>query len=354
MIVSILIFLLMFCVLVISHEFGHYIIGKRNGIHAREFFIGVGPKLFSWDRDGTEFSLRVLPFGGACVFEGMDSLEEENGTVPEDAFPNAPVWARFATLLAGPLFNIILAYILAVILMSQSYVILPRIQTVSEGSGAEEAGLLPGDLITKIGGHRVHFSEEISFISYFSQGKPMDITVERETDGVKEKRTFTVVPKYSAEEDRYYIGITNGEYMECSLLQSFQYGFYEVDYAVWSTVQSLRMLVTGVIGKDALSGPVGMVKIVDDTYEETKEYGVGSVVLNMLYLTLLLSANLAVMNLLPIPGLDGGRIIFVLIEAIFGKKVPPEKEGYITLAGMALLLALVVFVFFNDITKFFR
>ncbi len=354
MIVSILIFLIMFCVLVVSHEFGHYIIGKRNGIHAREFFIGVGPKIFSWKKDETEFSVRVLPFGGACIFEGMDSLEEENGNVSEGAFPNAPVWARFATLLAGPLFNIILAYILAVILMSQTYVILPRIQTVSEASGAEEAGLLPGDLITKIGSRHVHFTEEVSFISYFSQGKPMDITVERTTDGKTEKVTCRVVPKYSEEDGRYYIGITNGEAMECSLLQSFQYGFYEVDYAVWSTVQSLRMLVTGVIGKDALSGPVGMVQIVDETYEETKEYGVSSVVLNMIYLTLLLSANLAVMNLLPIPGLDGGRIIFVLIEAIFGKKVPPEKEGYITLAGMALLLALVVFVFFNDISKFFR
>lgn len=350
MIVSILIFILMFCILVVSHEFGHYIIGKRNGIRAKEFFIGVGPKIFAWMHDGTEFSIRALPFGGACVFEGMDAIEEEKGIVSDNAFPNAPVWARFATLLAGPAFNVLLAYILAVILMSQTYVVLPEIQEVMEGSAAEEAGLMPGDMITKIGTHYVHFSEEVSFISMFSKGKALDITYVRNG----EKKKVTLNPKFSDEDQRYYIGITNGRYEKCGVLDCFKYGFYEVDYAVWSTIQSLRLLVTGALNKDALAGPVGMVKIVDDTYEETKDYGVGSVVVNMIYITLLLSANLAVMNLLPLPALDGGRLVFVLIEAIRGKPVPPEKEGYVHLAGMALLLILVVFVLFNDITKFFR
>ena len=350
MVVSVLIFILMFCLIVISHEFGHYIIGKRNGIHATEFFIGMGPKLITWTKDGTEFSIRPIPIGGACVFAGMDGLEEEAGVTPDNAFHKAPVWARFATLLAGPMFNILLAYVIAVIFAFLVVIATPTVVSVSEGSGAYEAGLREGDVITKINHHYVHFYEEVLFTSYFMDGSPLKITYER--DG--EKYTTLLTPTYNEEEGRYLMGITGGEYIECSALESLKYGAYEVDYALWSTLQSLRLLFQGRIGKDALSGPVGMVKMVDDTYDFAKKFGFMEVLVQMLNLTMLLSANLAVMNLLPIPALDGGRLLFVLIEAIRGKPVPPEKEGYVHLAGMALLLVLVVFVFVNDITKFFR
>ena len=377
MIVSILIFLVMFCVIVVSHEFGHYIIGKRNGIHAKEFFIGIGPKLFHWVKDDTEFSVRLLPFGGACVFEGMDELEDEkeeedealttealsseasaddgpsgsaSSAVSRGSFLDAPVWARFATTLAGPLFNIILAFIMGVILAGSCGETIPVIRSVVEGSGAEEAGLKEGDLILKINHYSTHLSEEVSFASYYSQGEPMTITYLR--DGQKYKTTVT--PKFSEEDNRYYIGITNGEYIECKGFNAIKYGFYNVEYILRATLQSLKFLVRGQLSKDDLSGPVGIVKVVDDTYDVAKEYGFLSVLLSMVNITMLLSANLAVMNLLPLPALDGGRLVFLLIEAIRGKPVPPEKEGYVNLAGMALLLILVVFVLFNDITKFFR
>lgn len=350
MIVSVLIFLLIFCLLVVAHEFGHYIIGKRNGIHAVEFFIGVGPKLFHWERGGTEFSIRLLPFGGACVFEGLDTLEENEGIEKEGSFLKASVWARFATTLAGPAFSVILAYIMGVILCSSVGVSVPEIRTVFEDSAAEEAGLKPGDIICKINGHSIHLSEEISFTSFYSEGDPMDLTYIR--DG--QKYRITIVPKYDVEDQRYYIGITNGRYLECKGLDSLKYGFYNVEYILRATVESLKMLAGGRLGKDDLAGPVGIVKIVDESYESSKSYGFFSVLMTMINLTMLLSANLAVMNILPIPGLDGGRLLFLIIEAIRRKPIPPEKEGYVNLAGMALLFALVVFVLFNDISKFFR
>lgn len=358
MIVSILIFLIIFCIIVVSHEFGHYIIGKRNGIHAKEFFIGVGPKLFHFNKGGTEFSIRLLPFGGACVFEGLDEFEEkasdENSEVKSElrdgSFLKASVWARFATTLAGPLFNVILAYIAGVILASFCGVVIPEIQMVQENSGAEEAGLMPGDVICSINGYSTHLSEEVSFASYYSVGEPMKITYLR--DGKKYKTIVT--PKFSEEDNRYYIGITNGKFIECKGASAFKYGLYNVEYILKATLQGLKMLVRGRMSKDDLAGPVGIVKVVDETYDASKEYGTLSVVLSMINITMLLSANLAVMNLLPLPALDGGRLVFLLIEAIRKKPIPPEKEGYVNLAGMALLFVLVIFVLFNDIMKFFH
>lgn len=350
MVVSVLIFFVIFCLLVVAHEFGHYIIGKRNGIHAEEFFIGVGPKLFHWKKDGTEFSIRLLPFGGACVFRGMDVFEENEGIDQEGSFLKASVWARFATTLAGPAFSVILAFIMGVILCSSVGVSIPEIREVIEDSAAEEAGLLPGDVICRINGHSIHLSEEVSFTSFYSEGDPMDLTYIR--DG--QKYQVTIIPKFDEEDQRYYIGIINGRYLECTGLSTLKYGFYNVEYILRATLDSLRMLVGGQLGKDDLAGPVGIVKIVDESYEASRPYGFESVLLTMINLTMLLSANLAVMNVLPIPGLDGGRLLFLIIEAIRRKPIPPEKEGYVNLAGMALLVALVVFVLFNDITKFFR
>lgn len=355
MIVSIVFFIIIFLVMVVSHEFGHYIVGKKNGIHANEFFVGIGPKLIKWTRDDTEFSVRLLPFGGACVFEGMDELEDSKSedaepTYSEHSFLKANVWARFATTLAGPLFNIILAYVCGVILASVTGAVIPEVQTVLEDSAAEAAGILPGDMILRINGHSVHLSSEVSFDSYYSTGEAMKLTILR--DG--HKQNVVLVPKYSEEDQRYYMGITNGKYIDCGLGNSLKYGFYNVEYILRATVEGIRMMFTGQVGKDELAGPVGIVQVVDDTYQESREYGFLSVVLSMINITMLLSANLAVMNLLPIPGLDGGRLLFIIIEIVTRRRVPPEKEGYVTLAGMALLMALVVFVLFNDISKFFR
>lgn len=350
MIVTIISFILIFCVLVISHEFGHFIVAKANGIHVVEFFVGLGPTLFHYTKGGTKYSLKLIPFGGACVFEGEDGMAEEKGEISEGAFPSAKVGARIATIFAGPFFNFLLAFFIAVILVAFSGTDRPVIRALTQGGQAEAAGLQAGDLITKIDREKIHVYRQISLISALNEGEPLTVTYER--DG--ESHTTVVTPTYDEAADRYYIGIMGaGEYMKCSTLQTFQYAFYEVDFVTKLTFKSLKILFTGKATRDDVAGPVGMVKLVGDTYEEAKPYGVSSVVLSMMNIALLLSVNLGIMNLLPIPALDGGRLVFLLLELIRGKPVPPDKEGMVHLAGMIGLMVLMVLVLFNDITKFF-
>ena len=350
MVVSIILFIIIFCVIVLSHEFGHFIVAKKNGIHVVEFFIGMGPTLFSFQKGDTKYSLKLLPIGGACMFEGEDGLEKEKGEMSERAFPNAPVWVRFATIFAGPFFNFLTAFVMAVIIVSICGITTPEVRAVNEGSPAQAAGIEEGDIITKINGRRIHLSDEVSVISQLNT-KGETLTVVYKRDG--QQHTAEIVPVYDEGTQRYYMGISVGGYLKCNVLQTFQYAFYTMEYYVQSTFKALQMLFTGQLSKDDVSGPVGIVKMVDDVYDSVKPYGMSLVVLNMISIALLLSVNLGIMNLLPLPALDGGRLVFLLIEAIRGKPVPPEKEGIVHLAGMMVLMVLMVLVLFNDITKFF-
>ena len=350
MVVSILLFLLIFFVVVISHEFGHFIIAKKNGIHVVEFFIGMGPSLLSFTKGDTKYSLKLFPIGGACVFEAEDGLAAKEGELSEGAFPNAPVWSRVATIFAGPLFNFLTAYVMALIIVSSCGVTLPAVHSVNEGSSAQEAGMNAGDMIVKINGKSTHLSGEVSLISQLNRkGEPLEIVYTR--DG--EKHTTVINPYYDEADGRYYMGIGVGAYLKCNVPQTFQYAFYTMKFYVESTFKSLQMLVTGQLSKDDVSGPVGIVKMVDEVYDTVKPYGILDIVLNMINIALLLSVNLGIVNLLPLPALDGGRLVFLLIEAVRGKPVPPEKEGMVHLAGMMALMVLMVLVLFNDITKFF-
>ena len=350
MLVSVLIFFIIFGVLVTSHEFGHFIIAKSGGIRVNEFFIGMGPTIWKKQKGETLYSIKLLPIGGACVFDGMDPVAEEKEGYDEHSFLNAPVWRRIATLFAGPFANFIIAYILAVVLVSFSAWNFPVINKMTEESAAAEAGMQPGDKIISVDGEKVYMAGEVTMISQFAEGSPMDIVYER--DG--QRYETTLQPKFSAEDNRYYMGIYLGEYGKIEGASALKYAWYEVRYYFKTTYRSLALLVKGKLSKDDVSGPVGMVKMVDDTYEEVKPYGISAVILTMLSLTVLLSVNLGVMNLLPIPALDGGRLVFQFIEVIVGKPVPPEKEGFVHMIGMVALLALMVFVLFNDITKFTR
>jgi regulator of sigma E protease len=310
----------------------------------------MGPTLWKKKKGDTLYSIKLLPIGGACVFDGMDPVEEEKESYDEHSFLNASVWRRIATLFAGPFANFIIAYILAVVLVSFSAWNFPVINELTEDSAAQEAGMQPGDKIISVDGEKVYMAGEVTLISQFAEGSPMDIIYER--DGKTYETTLT--PKYSEEAGRYYMGVYLGEFGEIKGPQTLKYAWYEVRYYFKTTYRSLALLFKGKLSKDDVSGPVGMVKIVDDAYQETKPYGISSVILTMLSLTVLLSVNLGVMNLLPLPALDGGRLVFQFIEVIFGKKVPPEKEGFVHMIGMIALLGLMVFVLFNDITKFTR
>lgn len=353
MAVSILIFIVIFSVLVISHEFGHYAIAKRGGIRVNEFDIGMGPTLWHHKKGDTDFCVKALPIGGACIFDGM-MPDEESGKLTagdEHSFPNAPVWTRIATVLGGPFANFLLGYILAVIVVAFSGSDLPVVESIIPDSAAQEAGLEAGDRITAVNGHAIHIFRELSLESYLNYGESLQITYER--NGISS--TVTLTPELNEKDNRYYIGIKGGtDVLKCNALQVFQYGWYEVEYWLRATFGSLGLIFRGHFDINDLSGPVGVVKTVDDTYTVTKSYGIPTMLLSFMNLTILLSVNLGVMNLLPLPALDGGRLLFLLVEAVRGRAVPPEKEGMVHLAGAIALMGLMVVVLFNDIGRFFH
>jgi regulator of sigma E protease len=353
MIVTIIVFVLIFGVVVISHELGHFIIAKLNGIKVLQFSVGMGPDIIKFTKGDTKYVLKLLPIGGACMFEGEDGIysddKNESGEKPEGAFNDANVWARIATVFAGPFFNIILAFLLSLIVVGFSGEVIPTINSLTEGYPAIEAGLKEGDVITKMDGERIYLQGEVTFISAVSSGEPIEIEYKR--DG--KKYTTTVTPKYSEEDNRYYIGFTIGEAIKCKGFDLIKYSAYEVRYWLKTTVQSLLMLVQGKLSANDLSGPVGIAATIDETIEVAKPYGIPTVVLTMINFAVLLSVNLGVMNLLPLPALDGGRLLFLLIEVVRGKPVSPDKEGFVHFIGFVALMVLMVFVLYNDIARIF-
>ncbi len=337
---GIIIAVLIFGLLVIFHEFGHFILAKKNGIRVNEFAIGMGPRLFGFKKGETEYVIRLLPFGGACVMAGEDEDTEEEGT-----FNSKSVWARMSVVFAGPFFNFILAFVFALFLLWNTGITTCELTTVEAGTPAAEAGLQVGDVIREIDGERVHIFTELRDHMLLEPSESYEITY-RHGD---ETRTASVATFTDADgTQRIGIGTTA---RKPSILELFQYSFYEVGYNIKLVFKSLKMLVTGKLGRNDVAGPVGIVSIIGDTYHEASNYGVMSVILTMVNLVIILSANLGVMNLLPIPALDGGRLLFLLIEAIRGKPVNRKREGFVNFVGFALLMVLMVVIMFNDILK---
>ncbi|MCD8067590.1 MAG: RIP metalloprotease RseP [Lachnospiraceae bacterium] len=360
---SILIFIIILGVLLVSHEGGHLLVAKMNGIHVVEFMIGMGPKIAQFEKGGTIYSLRVLPIGGAWVFlhdvtqkdghqESLPEspvLEDKNDGSKGKFFNDASLGARFATVVAGPLANIVLAFIFSVFIVNFSYTDLPVVVSVMEGYPAEEAGIEAGDTIISVNGERVYLYREVSVISQLNRGNDYTIVVER--DG--ERLTYTFTPMYDEEEGRYYMGITGGEYVQFTGLKAVQYAVYEVRYAATSVYKSLLQIIQGQVSSEDVSGVVGVANLVSETYDEVKTAGWLSTLLTMMNLASLLSVNLGIINLLPIPALDGGRILLMAVELVRGKPLPPEKEGIVNTIGFVLLMVLMVFLFFNDIRNIF-
>lgn len=350
--VSIILFIIIFSVIVIAHEFGHFILAKANGIRVMEFAVGMGPTILHFTKGETKYSLKLLPFGGACMFDGEDGLNMEEGAVPEEgSFLAANVWSRISCVVAGPLFNFLLAFLFSLILVGYTGSDLPILEEVSEGGAAEAAGLKTGDIIKEINGENIHLYRELSLISLVNHGEKLEVVFER--DG--EKYETTLNPIYDENDARYYLGIRGrGEYLQCRGFNLIKYSAYEVQYWMRATFKSLSMILHGRVTRDDVSGPVGIAQMVGTTYEEAKPYGISSVVLSMMNIAILLSVNLGVLNLLPLPALDGGRLVFMLIEVVRGKPVPPEKEGMVHFVGLVVFMILMVFIMYNDITRLFR
>lgn len=339
-------------VLITVHEFGHFAAARLCGIPVKEYSIGFGPKLVQWKskKHETVFSIRPIPLGGYCMFYG-DTDDDPNGEKKDDPrnYNNAPVWKRMISVAAGPLMNFVLAFVVAVGLMVAYGVTIatPFVSSVTEGSPAAESGLMAGDVFVSVGGQDMTgrtVTDVSDAIGSLGAGSAIDITVLR--DG--EQKTLTITPRYDETEERWLIGIM------------IQQGYEplpagQVIPAAWDTCVDASTAMASALGKlfttgeglNETSGPVGVVQLVA---EQTRQGGMEI----FLYLTLMLSINLGLVNLIPIPGLDGSRLVFMLIEAVRRKPVDQKIEAMIHLGGYVFLLGFMAFFTFKDVVRIFQ
>jgi regulator of sigma E protease len=339
--------------LIFVHEFGHLISAKACKVRVNEFALGMGPKLVSKRKGETLYSLRAIPIGGFCAMEG----ENEESDDP-NSFSSKPAWVKALVLVAGSLMNIILAIVLVAAIIYYIGQPLSVVKTVAEDAPAAAAGLQPGDEITAIGDTQIKewkdisatLSTELSSISpdgeIFS-GEPGTATDFRVTLTVDraghEKKIET--PLYYNEDGGVMIGITpTMGHSPIYFFKSFGLGAKTVFQMTGMMYSALWELVSGKTGLDGLSGPIGIVKTVGDSVQ----YGFSSIV----QLTALISLNLGIINLLPFPALDGGRLLFLAIRKVAGKRISDSLEAKVHLIGIILLLALMVVVTFKDVDRF--
>ena len=275
---------------------------------------------------------------------GEDEESEE-----ENAFNKKGVWTRISVVAAGPIFNFILAFVGSVIMILCIGVDKPVISEMMEGYPAYEAGVRAGDEIISMNGRNIGVYRDVSMYIQLHQGEAIELVYER--DG--ERFETTIVPKMD-DEGYYLMGISGGAYSKCTNpLEIMKYAGCEVGYWIHMVFDSLKMMVSGQVSREDVGGPVRIVSMIGDTYEQSAAIGGFAVFINLLNMVIFLSANLGVMNLLPIPALDGGRLLLMFVEAITRKRVPEKVEGYIHMAGFVLLMGLMVLILFNDISLMF-
>ncbi|MDO5423509.1 MAG: RIP metalloprotease RseP [Eubacteriales bacterium] len=342
---NIVIALLIFSLIILFHELGHFLLAKMNKVTVVEFSLGMGPRLLSFSRGGTRYSLKLLPFGGSCMMLGEDEATTEPGS-----FASKSVWARISVIAAGPIFNFILAFLMSLFIVGSIGYDAPVLVSVSEGSPAAEAGLEAGDRILKMNSTTIHVSREITNYTSFHPGETVRMVWEH--DGERKEALITPAEDESGNV-RFGISVNPNLRVKGTAWDTIKYSAYEVRYWIVTTIESLKMLFKGQVSINDMSGPVGVVDVISDTYEESKSDGAFYVWLNMLNISILLSANLGVMNLLPLPALDGGRLVFLILEAIRRKRIDPEKEGMVHFVGLMALMVLMVVVMFNDVRKLF-
>lgn len=324
---------IIFCLLIFVHEFGHFITAKLCGVKVNEFAIGMGPAFFKKQKGETLYSLRVFPIGGFCAMEGEDEDSED-----ERAFNNQPAWQRAIVLAAGAIMNLLTAILLMIIIAFYMGQATTTIETVQDGSPAYEAGIMAGDEVIEINGTEIVEWSDLQTVVGEKGDEQITFTVLR--DGAE--KDIAVTPEYDKEAGRSLVGVT--PVMARNPVKAVGAGVEDTWEMTVMMYDLIGQLFTGDVSTKELSGPVGIVYVVNDSAKMGLIY--------VVYLAALLSLNLAVINLLPFPALDGGRLLFLLIRKITGKRVTDEMEGKIHFIGIMLLLALMVYVTWNDIIRF--
>ena len=357
--------ILLLAVLIMIHEFGHFIAARIMKIDVTEFSIGFGPRLLGWKsrKYDTKFSIRAIPLGGYCAFYGEDDAK---GITKDDprAFPNHNVWKRMFVILMGPMMNFVLAFVVTLafiwcvgINVPVDDGVYPYISSTAESGAAESAGILKDDIVTEINGVSMRKTDGQEAVEAFREAvggwKERDEALRVSVLRNGETMEFSMVPVPTWDEDEGKTRMMVGVILSAAIpterrAASFTEGISEawnicVD-AAGTILTLLKELPTNKEIADSMTGVVGTVAVVQ---ELTQEYGIEM----FINLMIIISINLGLMNLLPIPGLDGSRLVFGIIEVIRGKPIPQEKEAMVHLAGMVLLFGLMIFFTYNDIVK---
>lgn len=346
-ILNLLLFVLILGTIVFVHEAGHFIFAKIAGVYVYEFALGMGPKIFSKKGKETEYSIRAIPIGGFCQMAGEDVDDDELKKVPKDRTLQAKsAWKRFLIMFFGAGNNFILAIFVLffIALVWGGTAMNPVLSEVEKGYPASEVGMQKGDVITKINGHKVTTSDDISlYLAVADTNKESVIVVKRDNKEI----TFKIKPKKVKEdgEEVYRYGIAMKQEKEKGFVAAIKYTGKKTSSIFKQMTVTVAWLFSGHIKLNQLSGPVGIYSVVG----EQSRAGLA----NILYLLAFLSINVGFLNLLPLPAFDGGHILFIIIEKIKGSPVDPELENKIHTVGLILLMILMVVVTINDIIKLF-
>lgn len=321
-----------FLMVILVHEFGHFAVAKLVGIKVNEFSIGMGPKLFQKEKGETEYTVRLLPIGGYVKMEG----EDESSKDPR-SFGNVSVLSRIGVVVAGAIMNFILAIIVLSVVSYGAGMPTNTIEKTQLNSPADNIGLMSGDTIVSINGQETKsWGKVADSINKSDPEKEIEVIIERQG----QDKTFMIKP--TIEDGRTIIGIVPS--YEKSIISAIKGGFEKTFMFLNLMFDFVSMIFKGKVSTKDLSGPIGVIH----------EVGVAAKlgIFNLLYLLGFISVNLGFFNLLPIPALDGSRIIFLLIELVRGKPIDPDKEGLIHLVGFVLLISLMLLVTYRDIIKF--
>lgn len=383
---GILIAIIALGLIIFIHELGHFMLAKLFKVPVREFSIGMGPRIWTTIWHNTRYSLKAFPLGGSCAMIGEDSAGSGDFTEAEDVkidenglydfdgvkyskddidkynFSAISPVKKFIICVSGPFSNFLLAFLLSIFLVQQVGFDVPVINEVAKGSAAELATptpLMSGDRIVSLATPDdkesvIAYRDVLIFMQlnnddFIAKKYPLVVTIEREK---KEYKTL-LYPKYDEESSKALIGITfkSETSKPSNIIETFKMAGKEVYFYIKTTVMSLRLLMRGKLKTRDISGPVGTVAVMGDAIESASSGGVIDVIYTLFSLIVLISANLGVMNLLPIPALDGGRIVFAAIEMISGRPIDKKIEGFANTVTMVLLLIFMVWIFGMDIYK---
>jgi regulator of sigma E protease len=338
------------------HEAGHFIAARKCGVLVEEFAMGMGPRIAGFKKGDTEYSLRLFPIGGFCKMLGEDEAKDD-----ARALNSKPLWKRAVIMFSGAFVNLVFAFIIFFVMaMFVTSISELTVSKTMPGYPAETAGIMPGDRLIRVDGKRLRIYEDLMFALMKYDGRPVEVEVRR---GEETVRSTLALRKDDSGD--YKIGVElsrkTGIFQprvegvpSANLLDTASLGFWQIGFYIKMSIYSIIQMVTLNISMNEVSGPIGIINVIGQVYDETVKLNLWVMIASMLELAGMLSATVGVFNLLPLPALDGGRLLFFAVELIRGRPIEPEKEGMVHFVGFVLLMIFAVFVAFNDVLGILR